>query len=157
MESSIFEQIILDCQGSSCSLVRHADLCCAPCGVVLWAGPPLVAQPMWSLAGTRGHTPIGPYPPYIARGGRVTGQLFLSSSVYMTGNIEIAKSSIFEQIILDRQGSSRSLTRHANLHLAPRGVVFWAGPPLAARPMYSPVGIGGYTPTAGGDSPVLPL
>ena len=59
------------------------------------------------------------------------------------------ESSISEQIILDRQGSSRRIARHVDLCHAPRGVVLQAGPPLAPRPMYSPVGIGGYTPTIG--------
>jgi hypothetical protein len=59
VESSISEQIILYRQGSSRSLVSHADLCRALCGIVLRAGPPLAARPMYSHVGIRGHTPIG--------------------------------------------------------------------------------------------------
>jgi hypothetical protein len=44
--------------------------------------------------------------------------------------------------------ASRSLMAHANLCHAPRGLILWARPPLAAQPMHSPMGIGGYTPTA---------
>jgi hypothetical protein len=43
--------------------------------------------------------------------------------------------------------ASRNLAAHADLCRVPRGLILWAGPPLAARPMYNPVGIGGYTPT----------
>jgi hypothetical protein len=42
---------------------------------------------------------------------------------------------------------SRRIVVHADLCRAPRNLILWAGPPLDARPMYSPVGIGGYTPT----------
>jgi hypothetical protein len=59
VESSISEQIILYCQGSSRSLVSHANLCRAPRGIGLRVGPPLAAQPMYSHVGIRGHTPIG--------------------------------------------------------------------------------------------------
>jgi len=55
-------------------------------------------------------------------------------------------SSISERIFLDRQGSSRRLAGHADLCRAPRGVVLWARPPLAAQPMRSPMGIWGYPP-----------
>jgi hypothetical protein len=65
----------------------------------------------------------------------------------MIGITKIVESSVFEKIFLDRQGSSRSLARHADLCRAPLGVVSRARPPLVARPMCSPVGIRGYTPT----------
>jgi hypothetical protein len=68
---------------------------------------------------------------------------------------KIAESSISEQIFLDRQESSRSLVRHADLCRAPPGVVSWARPPLAARPMCSPVGIWGYTSTASPRAPCI--
>jgi hypothetical protein len=73
----------------------------------------------------------------------------------MIGITKIAESSISEQIFLDRQGSPRSLARHANLWHAPPGVVSWAGPPLAAWHMYSPMGIRGYTPTASPQAPFI--
>jgi hypothetical protein len=44
------------------------------------------------------------------------------------------------------KNASRSLTAHADLCRALRGLILWAELLLAARPMYSLVGIGGYTP-----------
>jgi hypothetical protein len=89
----------------------------------------------------------GSLPALYSSGDRVIGRLNLIIISYMIENTKIAESSISEQIFLDHQGSSRSLARHANLCHAPLGVVSWAGPPLVARPMCSPVGIQGYTPT----------
>ena len=59
MESSISEQIFLDRQGSSHILSGHADLCRASPSVILWARPPLAAQPKYNPMGIGGHTPIG--------------------------------------------------------------------------------------------------
>jgi hypothetical protein len=42
---------------ASRSLVVHADLCRAPRGLILWAGPPLGARPMYNHVGIRGYTP----------------------------------------------------------------------------------------------------
>ena len=56
-------------------------------------------------------------------------------------------SSISDQFFVIKD-ASHSLAAHANLCRAPRGLILWAGLPLVARPMYSPMGIGGYTPTS---------
>ena len=42
---------------SSRGLTAHADMCHAPCGLTLWARPPLVAWPMYGLVGIRGYIP----------------------------------------------------------------------------------------------------
>ena len=42
---------------SSWCLARGAEQNRAPQGFILWAGPPLGAQPMWSAMGIRSHTP----------------------------------------------------------------------------------------------------
>ena len=57
----------------------------------------------------------GLYPPYIAREDRVTGRLNLIMIGYTIGITKITESSISKHIFLDRQGSSRSLARHADL------------------------------------------
>ena len=51
--------------------------------------------------------------------------------------------------------ASRSLATHADMCPAPRGVILWAGPPLAARPMYNPMGIEGHTPIASPRAPCI--
>ena len=60
-----------------------------------------------------------------------------------------------KQIILDRQGSSRSFAKDADLCRASCSVVLWVGPPLTAQPMYNSMGIEGHTPIASPRAPYI--
>jgi hypothetical protein len=46
-----------DIKDVSCSLAAHADLCRAPRGLILWAGPPLTARTMYNPMDIGGYTP----------------------------------------------------------------------------------------------------